>query len=128
MPDSPPASEAPGPFRRAVRALIRARRFARALAGLCLLASVIPAQSGWADPENLPLPRYAAFKSSEVNLRAGPGENYPKQWVYQRAGMPVSIFDEWETWRHIRDYQGLTGWVSVNLLTSKRTAIVIETR
>jgi SH3-like domain-containing protein len=42
--------------------------------------------------------------------------------------MPVEIFEEWDTWRRIRDYQGVVGWVSVNLLTSKRTAVVIETR
>jgi SH3-like domain-containing protein len=100
---------------------------ARALLGLMMLACVIPAQPTHAE-ESLPLPRYASFKSSEVNLRAGPGENYPKQWVYQRSGMPVEIFEEWDTWRRIRDYQGVTGWVSVNLLTSRRTAIVIETR
>src|SRR3954469_25672361 len=117
MPDSPPAPEAPGPFRRALCALIRVRLV---FLSLLILACVIPAQPGHAESENLPLPRYAAFKSNEVNLRAGPGENYPKQWVYQRAGMPVEIFEEWDTWRRIRDYQGVTGWVSVNLLTSKR--------
>lgn len=100
---------------------------ARALFGLMMLACVIPAPQAHAE-EKLPLPRYASFKSGEVNLRAGPGENYPKQWVYQRAGMPVEIFEEWDTWRRIRDYQGVVGWVSVNLLTSRRTAVVIETR
>jgi SH3-like domain-containing protein len=102
----------------------------RVLFGLLMLACVIPAQQAHAqsDEKGLPLPRYASFKSSEVNLRAGPGENYPKQWVYQRAGMPVEIFEEWDTWRRVRDYQGVTGWVSVNLLTSKRTAVVLETR
>jgi SH3-like domain-containing protein len=112
--------------------LTRARRplgvpFGAVLSGLLLLACVIPAQPGQAE-ENLPLPRFASFKSNEVNLRVGPGEIYPKQWVYQRAGMPVEIFEESDTWRRIRDYQGVVGWVSVNLLTSKRTAIVIETR
>ena len=106
MPDSPPA---------------------RVLFGLLMLACVIPAQKAYAE-EKLPVPRYASFKSNEVNLRSGPGENYPKQWVYQRAGMPVEIFEEWDTWRRVRDYQGVTGWVSGNLLTGRRTAIVIETR
>jgi SH3-like domain-containing protein len=103
---------------------------ARALFGLLMLACVIPAQQAHAqsDEKNLPLPRFASFKSNQVNLRTGPGEERPKIWVYQRAGMPVEIFDEWDTWRRIRDYQGVTGWVSVNLLTSKRTAVVLETR
>jgi SH3-like domain-containing protein len=100
---------------------------ARALFGLLMLACVIPARQAHAQ-ESLPLPRYASFKSNEVNLRSGPGEERPKIWVYQRAGMPVEIFDEWDTWRRIRDYQGVVGWVSVNLLSSKRMAVVIETR
>ena len=100
---------------------------ARAFFGLLMLAWVIPASQAHAQ-EKLPLPRYASFKSGEVNLRSGPGENYPKQWVYQRAEMPVEIFDEWDTWRRVRDYQGVVGWVSVNLLSGKRTAVVIETR
>lgn len=128
MPDSPPVPDASGLSRRALRALTRARRCLAVLFALAmLLLCGVPAQPGRAE-EELPLPRYAAFKSNEVNLRTGPGENYPKQWVYQRAGMPVEIFEEWDTWRRIRDYQGVVGWVSVNLLTSKRTAIVIETR
>jgi SH3-like domain-containing protein len=121
MPDSPPAPDAQGPFHRALRAM-------PVLFGLLILATAAQSVPAQAQSETLPLPRYASFKSGEVNLRAGPGENYPRQWVYQRAGMPVEIFDEWDTWRRIRDYQGVVGWVSVNLLTSKRTAVVIETR
>src|SRR4051812_44961841 len=134
MLDSPPVPDASGLFRRAPHrvirgALLQARRSVGVLSGLLLLlACVIPAQPGHADSEKLPEVRYASFKSNEVNLRAGPGENYPKQWVYQRAGMPVEIFEEWDTWRRVRDYQGVVGWVSVNLLTSKRTAVVIEAR
>ena len=95
--------------------------------GLLTLAGIVPSEAQ-SQSEKLPLPRYASFKSSEVNMRSGPGENYPKQWVYKRSGMPVEIFDEWDTWRRIRDYQGVVGWVSVNLISGKRMAIVIETR
>jgi len=133
MSDSLAAAQDPGPIRCVFRTLIRIgrQRLARTIPGTallllaCLAAAPLPAL---AQSETLPLPRYVSFKSNEVNLRAGPGENYPKQWVYQRAGMPVEIFEEWETWRRIRDYQGVVGWVNVVLLTSRRTAIVTETR
>jgi SH3-like domain-containing protein len=124
MPDSPPAPDASGPFRR-FRGL--RRHAARVSFAFLMLACVTAAQPAAAQ-EELPLPRYASFKSNEVNVRAGPGENYPKRWVYQRIAMPVLIIDQQETWRQISDYQGVVGWVSVNLLTSRRTAIVIETR
>jgi len=132
MPDSPPAPDTEGPLRRAF-----SRR--RAFSGLwgrlwpipavfLLLVCSAAVRPALAQSDNLPLPRYASFKSGEVNLRAGAGETYPIQWVYQRAGMPVEIFDQEDNWRRIRDYQGVVGWVSVNLLTSRRTAVVIETR
>jgi SH3-like domain-containing protein len=76
--------------------------------------------------EKQPLPRFASLDSSEVNLRAGPGESYPKLWLYQRNGMPVEIIEEFDVWRRVRDYQGVVGWVKGSLLSGRRTAIVVE--
>jgi len=87
-----------------------------------------PAASVLADNEKLPVPRFASLKSDEVNLRAGPGEDKPKLWVYQRTGMPVEIIEEFDTWRRIRDYKGVVGWVSASLLSGKRTGIVTDER
>jgi SH3-like domain-containing protein len=99
-----------------------------AAAVLLAILVLLPAGRAGADNENLPIPRFASLKSDEVNLRAGPGEDKPKLWVYQRTGMPVEIIEEFDTWRRIRDYQGTVGWVSAGLLSGKRTAIVTETR
>jgi SH3-like domain-containing protein len=99
--------------------------------GLCLaLFLVSPAllSSAWADETKLPLPRFASLQSNEVNFRAGPGENYPKQWVYHRADMPVEIIEEFDIWRRVRDYQGVIGWVKVGLLSGRRTAIITDAR
>jgi len=92
--------------------------------GLCA-ALLSPA---WADETKLPLPRFASLQSNEVNFRAGPGENYPKQWVYHRAEMPVEIIEEFDIWRRVRDYQGVIGWVKVGLLSGHRTAIITDAR
>lgn len=84
--------------------------------------------SATADETKLPLPRYASLESDEVNLRAGPGEKYPKLWVYQRRGMPVEIIEEFDIWRRVRDYQGVVGWVKGSLLSGRRTGIILETQ
>jgi SH3-like domain-containing protein len=76
--------------------------------------------------DHLPLPRFASLDSSEVNLRAGPGKDYPILWVYQRRGLPVEIIQEFDTWRRIRDRDGTVGWVQQNLLSGKRGALVID--
>jgi len=73
----------------------------------------------------LPLPRFVSLKSNRVNLRAGPGRDYPTTWVFQKATLPVEIIAEFETWRRIRDSEGTEGWVLHSLLSGKRTALVM---
>jgi SH3-like domain-containing protein len=73
----------------------------------------------------LPLPRYVSLKSDRVNLRSGPGTDYPTSWVYRRAGLPVEVIKEFEGWRQVRDADGVTGWVLQSLLSGRRTGIVL---
>ncbi|KQQ47857.1 hypothetical protein ASF58_00345 [Methylobacterium sp. Leaf125] len=72
----------------------------------------------------LPLPRYASLKTDRVNLREGPSKDHRTLWVFQRAGLPVEIVAEFETWRRIRDSEGTEGWVLHSLLSGRRTSIV----
>lgn len=72
----------------------------------------------------LPVPRYVSLKSDRVNLREGPSKEHRTRWVYQRAGLPVEIVAEFETWRRVRDADGSEGWVLHSLLSGRRTALV----
>lgn len=72
----------------------------------------------------LPVPRYVSLKSSRVNLRKGPGEDFPVDWVYQREGLPVEIIAEFDNWRRIQDWEGTRGWVHRQMLDGERTALV----
>ncbi len=72
----------------------------------------------------LPLPRFAALRSDDVNLRAGPGTRYPIDWVYQRRDLPVEIEREFEVWRLVKDPDGTRGWVHQATLTGRRTFMV----
>jgi SH3-like domain-containing protein len=72
----------------------------------------------------LPVPRYVSLKTDRVNLREGPSKDHRTAWVYQRAGLPVEIVAEYETWRRIRDSEGTEGWVLHSLLSGRRTALV----
>ena len=78
------------------------------------LAQETPKASG------LPLPRFVSLRSEEVNLRTGPGVQYPVDWVYKRRNMPVEVLAEFGTWRKVRDIQGTQGWVHQSLLSSNR--------
>ena len=59
-----------------------------------------------------------------MNVRKGPGTDYPIAWTFERAGLPVEIVKEFETWRQVRDSEGAVGWVQQNLLSGRRTALV----
>ncbi|MBS0269949.1 MAG: hypothetical protein JSS54_13355 [Proteobacteria bacterium] len=73
----------------------------------------------------LPVPRFVSLKSDRVNLRNGPGTDYPTSWVYRRAGLPVEVIKEFEAWRQVRDAEGATGWVLQSLLSGRRTGLVL---
>ncbi len=73
----------------------------------------------------LPVPRFASLKADEVNVRIGPdGKKYKIKWVYKKAGLPVEIIAEFSNWRHVRDSEGVDGWVFHALLSGRRTALV----
>lgn len=72
----------------------------------------------------LQLPRFAALRSDEVNLRVGPSTTAPAEWTYHRRDLPVQIVDEQQLWRKIRDMDGTTGWVHSSTLTGRRTFVV----
>ena len=72
----------------------------------------------------LPVPRFVSLRADEVNLRTGPGERYPIDWVLTRKGLPVEIVEEFEAWRKIRDAQGTEGWVHQRMVTGTRNVMV----
>ncbi|MGH7108836.1 MAG: SH3 domain-containing protein [Stellaceae bacterium] len=70
------------------------------------------------------LPRFASLRSDEVNLRIGPGRNYPIKWVLTRKGMPVEIVARFEHWREVREPLGSEGWVQERMLIGQRTVMI----
>jgi SH3-like domain-containing protein len=74
--------------------------------------------------KSLPVPRFVTLKSDQVNVRTGPGDRYPIDWVFTRKDMPVEIVAEFEHWRKIRDIDGTEGWVHQRMLAGRRTVIV----
>ncbi len=75
----------------------------------------------------LHLPRFAALKSDDVNMRSGPGERYPVLWQYQRRDLPVKIEREFDVWRLVEDMDGVKGWVHQATLTGRRDFVVTGT-
>ena len=72
------------------------------------------------------LPRFMSLRADTVNLRAGPGTMYPILWVFRREGLPVEAVLEFENWFKVRYADGTKGWVHRGLLSTKRTAVIID--
>jgi SH3-like domain-containing protein len=85
---------------------------------------VAPPAENKGSATGLPLPRFAALRSDDVNLRAGPGTRYPIEWVYQRRNLPVEIEREFDVWRLVSDPEGVKGWVHQATLTGRRSFVV----
>ena len=69
-------------------------------------------------------PYWASIASGRAMMRSGPGRNYPGQWLYVRADLPIRVIEVYQSWRKVQDPDGTTGWMLVSLLSDTRTAIV----
>src|SRR2546430_15830799 len=81
---------------RCVRAVIGIMSAAALFAGGARLSL---AAEGEASP---PVPRFVSLHADKVNLRAGPGDRYPIEWVLTRKEMAVEITGRPEHWRRIQ--------------------------
>lgn len=81
------------------------------------------AQAVGPNKSGLPIPRFVTLKSGRVNLRIGPGRNYPVEWMYLKSGLPVEVIQEYDNWRRVRDSEGTEGWINQSLLSGRRSGI-----
>jgi len=98
-------------------------RLLRPLAAALALLLVLSLAGGALAAEEK-LPRFASLRVDEVYLRAGPGEQYPIEWVYHRKGLPVEVTAQFDVWRKVRDSDGTEGWVHERMLTDERRIVV----
>src|ERR1700691_4378586 len=111
-------------YRHPVLMLLPARRAILAMALALFLAPGLALADRIGPATTLPLPRFASLKTDRVNLREGPSKDHATKWVFQRAGLPVEITAESDTWRKVRDSEGAEGWVLHSLLSGRRTGLV----
>ncbi len=102
---------------------------AAAVALLALCAWTAPPAGSGPGPalgvvSKLPVPRFVSLRTGEVNVRAGPGFQYPVDWIYQRDGLPVEIIGEFDVWRQVVAPDGGTGWVHEATIRARRGFIV----
>jgi len=105
------------------------RRLRLSLLALLWLCGAAPALGPGPGPAigivtKLPVPRFVSLRSDQVNFRAGPGFQYPVNWVYERDGLPVEIIGEFDVWRQVVAPDGGTGWVHEATIRARRSYYV----
>ncbi len=111
-----------GPRKRYADPMSRITNLSRTvLAGLALLAGMcaVPAAAQEED-----VPYWVSLRADEANMRVGPSESYPIEWVYQRKGLPMRVVRKLSGWRLVEDPDGTRGWIVSRFLTLERSAIV----
>lgn len=83
-----------------------------------------PAHAAKGSATGLPIPRFISLLTDDVNMRVGPGFQYPIEWVYKRRGLPVEVEREFDVWRLVLAPDGGRGWVHESTVSGTRTFIV----
>ena len=107
------------------------RIFLTVLLGLCFcLSCLIPHASSLAADETADthkVPRFVSIRAKEINLRTGPGERYPIDWVIKDGkGWPLEVTEEFDHWRKVKDWEGTVGWVHEAMLSRKQAVVMVR--
>tara|TARA_B100000214_G_scaffold352859_1_gene308412 strand:- start:242 stop:682 length:441 start_codon:yes stop_codon:yes gene_type:complete len=71
---------------------------------------------------------YLMLKNSEVNVRMGPGLDYPVKFIYKKKNLPVKVIDKKENFRKVIDYKKNSGWIHISQLKKINSIIVLSNR
>ena len=67
---------------------------------------------------------FLTLRYDEVNLRQGPGKDYPIKIFYKKKFLPVKVQDSSDNFRKIKDHENNSGWIHISQLSKKKAAIV----
>ena len=69
---------------------------------------------------------FLSLKNNKVNVRYGPGFDYPIKYIYKKKFLPIKIIDKKENFRRIIDHKKNSGWIHISQLRKTNSLIVLE--
>ena len=69
---------------------------------------------------------FLILKNNKVNVRYGPGFDYPIKFFYIKKNLPVKIIDKKENFRRIIDFKKNSGWIHISQLKKNKSFILLE--
>ena len=71
---------------------------------------------------------FLMLKNSKVNVRIGPGFDYPIKFIYKKKYLPVKIIDNKENFRKVIDHKKNSGWIHISQLKKIKSILVLSDR
>ena len=69
---------------------------------------------------------FLSLKKNKVNVRYGPGFEYPIKYIYKKINLPIKQIDKKENFRRIIDLKNNSGWIHVSQLKKINSIIPKE--
>ena len=66
---------------------------------------------------------FLSLKKDRVNVRYGPGFEYPIKYIYKKINLPIKQIDKKENFRRIIDFKNNSGWIHVSQLKKVNSII-----
>tara|TARA_B100001063_G_scaffold230916_1_gene244486 strand:+ start:558 stop:1010 length:453 start_codon:yes stop_codon:yes gene_type:complete len=70
--------------------------------------------------------KFLSLKKNKVNVRYGPGFDFPIKYIYKKINLPIKQIDQKENFRRIIDYKKNSGWIHISQLKKVNSVIAIE--
>ena len=70
--------------------------------------------------------KFLSLKYSKVNVRYGPGLDYPIKYIYKKINLPVKVIDKKENFRRIIDLKKNSGWIHWTQLKKSKSLITLK--
>ncbi len=69
---------------------------------------------------------FLMLKNNKVNVRYGPGFDYPIKFIYKKKYLPIKIIDKKENFRRIIDLKNNSGWIHTSQLRKNKSFILLK--
>jgi len=71
---------------------------------------------------------FLSLKKNKVNVRYGPGFDYPVKYIYNKINLPIKEIDKKENFRRIIDLKNNSGWIHISQLKKSNSIIILENK
>jgi SH3-like domain-containing protein len=71
---------------------------------------------------------FLMLKNNKVNVRYGPGFDYPIKYIYKKKYLPIKVTDKKENFRRIIDFKNNSGWIHISQLKKGKSFILLKSQ